>query len=89
MDFKTSYWRTEVDKRDREKTAFTTPGAFFEFKAMPFGLIGTSSTDGQGTIIIAPHSRAVVRSSTAVRCLINGLLNLVTPVSNLRTPIPR
>ncbi|KAM7314025.1 hypothetical protein ISCGN_003810 [Ixodes scapularis] len=32
MDLKSGYWQIEVDKRDREKTAFVTPDGLYEFK---------------------------------------------------------
>lgn len=38
VDLRTVYWQIEVDKRDREKTAFITPDGLYEFKVMPFGL---------------------------------------------------
>lgn len=38
------YWQVEVDPRDREKTAFTTPLGLFEFQRMPFGLCNAPAT---------------------------------------------
>ena len=38
------YWQVEIDDRDREKTAFTTPEGLFEFNVMPFGLCNTPAT---------------------------------------------
>lgn len=38
LDLISGYWQVEVDKKDREKTAFCTPDGLFEFSVMPFGL---------------------------------------------------
>lgn len=44
LDLASSYWQVEVDPRDREKTAFTTPLGLFEFQRMPFGLCNAPAT---------------------------------------------
>ncbi|KAK8778690.1 hypothetical protein V5799_019970 [Amblyomma americanum] len=38
IDMKTGCWQTEVDEREREKTAFIAPEGLYDFKVMPFGL---------------------------------------------------
>lgn len=44
LDLASGYWQVEVDPRDREKTAFTTPLGLFEFQRMPFGLCNAPAT---------------------------------------------
>ena len=44
LDLVSGYWQVEVDKKDREKTAFTTPDGLFEFTKMPFGLCNAPAT---------------------------------------------
>lgn len=44
MDLASGYWQVEVDARDREKTAFSTPVGLFEFERMPFGLCNAPAT---------------------------------------------
>lgn len=39
-----AYHVVEVDKRDREKTAFATPWGLFQFKRLPFGLANAPAT---------------------------------------------
>ena len=39
-----SYWQVEVDEKDREKTAFSTPDGLFEFTRMLFGLCNAPAT---------------------------------------------
>ena len=44
LDLRSGYWQVEVDPRDREKTAFSTPRGLFQFRVMPFGLCNAPST---------------------------------------------
>lgn len=44
LDAKSAYWTVEVNKGDRQKTAFTDGYRLFQFKRMPFGLATAPST---------------------------------------------
>ncbi|XP_038162776.1 uncharacterized protein LOC119797673 [Cyprinodon tularosa] len=44
LDLASGYWQVEVEPKDREKTAFTTPLGLFEFQRMPFGLCNAPAT---------------------------------------------
>ncbi len=44
LDLASGYWQVELKPEDREKTAFTTMGALYEFNVMPFGLCNAPGT---------------------------------------------
>ena len=44
LDLVRGYWQIKVAKKDREKTAFSTPDEHYQFKRMPFGLTNTPAT---------------------------------------------
>ncbi|KAM7309439.1 retrovirus-related Pol polyprotein from transposon 17.6 [Ixodes scapularis] len=63
MDLKSGYWQIEVDKRDREKTAFVTPDGLYEFKVMPFGLCTAPATFDRvmDTVLAGPEMAELPR----------------------------
>ena len=44
LDLASGYWQIELEQEDREKTAFSTPFGFYQFKLMPFGVSNAPST---------------------------------------------
>ncbi|KAG1946736.1 hypothetical protein F2P79_013286 [Pimephales promelas] len=44
MDLSSGYWQVELDSDDREKTAFSTGSALYQFKVMPMGLTNAPPT---------------------------------------------
>ena len=44
LDLASGYWQVEIEKQDRQKTAFCTTEGLFEFKVMPFGLCNAPAT---------------------------------------------
>ena len=44
LDLNSGYWQVEVDKQDRQKTAFSSRSGLFEFKVMPIGLCNAPAT---------------------------------------------
>ena len=47
IDIRSAYYNIEVEENDQNKTAFVVPTRKFEFKYLPFGLIGSPFTFGQ------------------------------------------
>lgn len=54
LDLAAGYWEVELEQRDREKTAFTTPRGHFQFEVIPFGLCNAPrhlpKVDGQSAM---------------------------------------
>lgn len=44
LDANGSYWQIEIEKSDRDKTAFTSPHGLYRFIRMPFGLRNAPGT---------------------------------------------
>ena len=44
LDLASGYWQVAVEDKDKEKTAFSTPGGHLEFNVMLFGLTNASVT---------------------------------------------
>ena len=44
LDLISGYWQVELDSKDKEKTAFSSPDGLFEFNVMPFGLCNAPAT---------------------------------------------
>lgn len=44
IDLVSGYWQVELDEHDREKTAFNTGSALYQFKVMPMGLTNAPPT---------------------------------------------
>jgi hypothetical protein len=44
LDLYSGYWQVAMDKKDIEKTAFTTRHGLFEWRVMPFGLCSAPAT---------------------------------------------
>jgi len=44
LDLAAGYWQVEMDKDDREKTAFSTDHGHYQFVTMPMGLKGAPAT---------------------------------------------
>ena len=44
LDLSRGYWQVPMDPASREKTAFSTGFGKYEFRVMPFGLVGAQAT---------------------------------------------
>ena len=44
LDLKSWYWQVELDRKDKEKTAFSVGGGLWQFRVMPFGLCNAPAT---------------------------------------------
>ena len=44
LDMKSGYWQVDVDKSDRERTAFSSGCELWQLTVMPFGLCNASAT---------------------------------------------
>ena len=44
LDLLKGYWQVPVSESSQPKTAFVTPFGKYEFKVMPFGLVGVPAT---------------------------------------------
>lgn len=43
LDWAAGYWQCEMAEKDREKTAFTTGTALYEYNVLPFGVVGATA----------------------------------------------
>lgn len=46
------YWKTEIDERDRDKTAFTSNHGLYRFTRIPFGLKNPLETFQRAIVVI-------------------------------------
>ena len=46
LDLMKGYWQVQMDDRDKDKTAFTSPLGLLQFTTMLFRLSGAPETDG-------------------------------------------
>lgn len=54
LDASSRYWKREVNKTNRQRTAFTSPGCLYQFAMMPFGLKKALATFQRVIIIVLP-----------------------------------
>jgi len=44
LDLTKGYWQIPLSTESNEKSAFSTPYSFYQFKTLPFGLIAAAAT---------------------------------------------
>ncbi|KAA0724151.1 Retrovirus-related Pol polyprotein from transposon 297 [Triplophysa tibetana] len=56
LDLTKGYWQVPLTRKDREKTAFSTPSGHWQYRVLPFGLHGAPATfQRMMDIILRPH----------------------------------